>query len=51
MPRFFTPTAIVHSPLYGPTPAMDFYPGLFADTSDAPLTLKACQAQLDIDRH
>lgn len=40
MLRLFTPTAIVHSPLYGPTPAMDFYPGLFADTSDARLTLK-----------
>jgi hypothetical protein len=32
---------IVHSPLYGPRPAGDFYPALFADTSQANLTLKS----------
>ena len=31
----------VHSPLYGPQPAKDFYPLLFADTSQANLTLKS----------
>jgi ketosteroid isomerase-like protein len=36
----FAPEAMVHSPLYGPTRAVDFYPRLFADTSDAQLTLK-----------
>jgi len=31
----------VHSPLYGPRPAAEFYPALFADTSRANLTLKS----------
>lgn len=35
----FAPGAVVHSPLYGPTPATEFYPALFADTSRAQLTL------------
>jgi ketosteroid isomerase-like protein len=35
----FTPDARVHSPLYGPQPATDFYPALFADTSRSELTL------------
>jgi hypothetical protein len=34
----FVPGAIVHSPLYGPTPAVDFYPRTVADTSSARLT-------------
>ena len=36
----FAPGAVVHSPLYGPTPASDFYRALFADTSGATLTSK-----------
>jgi ketosteroid isomerase-like protein len=35
----FAPDAVVHSPLYGPKPAAEFYPELFADTSRARLTL------------
>ena len=35
----FTGDAIVHSPLYGPVPAAEFYPALFRDTSRAVLTL------------
>ncbi|MFF3666462.1 nuclear transport factor 2 family protein [Microtetraspora malaysiensis] len=31
--------AIVHSPLYGPIPAAEFYPELFADTGRAKLNL------------
>ena len=37
----FTEDGIVHSPLYGARPAREFYPALFADTSQANLTLKA----------
>jgi hypothetical protein len=37
----FTDDGIVHSPLYGALPAREFYPALFADTSQANLTLKA----------
>lgn len=37
----FTDDGIVHSPLYGPRPAGDFYPALFADTSQANLTLES----------
>ena len=37
----FTDDGIVHSPLYGARPARQFYPALFADTSQANLTLKA----------
>lgn len=35
----FTSDAIVHSPLYGPVPAAEFYPALFRDTTRASLTL------------
>ncbi|WP_067170562.1 nuclear transport factor 2 family protein [Microtetraspora niveoalba] len=35
----FRPGAIVHSPLYGPIPATEFYPALFADTGRAKLNL------------
>lgn len=38
--ELFAPGAVVHSPLYGPMPATDFYPALFADTSRSQLTLK-----------
>ncbi|MGW2375404.1 MULTISPECIES: nuclear transport factor 2 family protein [Kitasatospora] len=37
--ELFAPGAMVHSPLYGPRPATEFYPELFADTSRASLTL------------
>ncbi|MEW2306857.1 nuclear transport factor 2 family protein [Streptomyces sp. NPDC006655] len=37
--KLFAPGAVVHSPLYGPRPATEFYPELFADTSRASLTL------------
>ena len=37
----FRDDGIVHSPLYGALPAREFYPALFADTSQANLTLKA----------
>lgn len=40
MLQLFTPAAVVYSPLYGPTPAAEFYAALFADTSEARLTLK-----------
>jgi hypothetical protein len=35
----FAGDAIVYSPLYGPVPAVEFYPALFRDTSRAVLTL------------
>lgn len=35
----FAGDAIVHSPLYGPVPAAEFYPALFRDTARASLTL------------
>ena len=37
----FTDDGSVHSPLYGRQPAANFYPALFADTSQANLTLKS----------
>ncbi|MEU2835405.1 nuclear transport factor 2 family protein [Streptomyces lavendulae] len=37
--ELFAPGGVVRSPLYGPRPATDFYPELFADTSRASLTL------------
>ncbi|MFD8071089.1 nuclear transport factor 2 family protein [Streptomyces sp. NPDC059718] len=37
--ELFAPGGMVHSPLYGPRPATEFYPELFADTSQASLTL------------
>ena len=36
----FAPDGVVHSPLYGVLPAREFYPGLFADTGGATLTLR-----------
>ncbi|MEV4096768.1 nuclear transport factor 2 family protein [Streptosporangium saharense] len=35
----YRPGGIVHSPLYGPMPASEFYPALFADTGRARLLL------------
>jgi hypothetical protein len=43
----FTDDGVVHSPLYGPRPAADFYPVLFADTSQANLTLKSVMSGED----
>jgi hypothetical protein len=37
----FADDGVVHSPLYGPRPAAEFFPSLFADTSQADLTLKS----------
>lgn len=39
MLALFSEDALVHSPLYGPTPARQFYPALFGDTSQSVLTL------------
>jgi ketosteroid isomerase-like protein len=36
----FHPDAIVHSPLYGPLPAAEFYPRLLADTGRSELHLR-----------
>jgi hypothetical protein len=43
----FTDEGIVHSPLYGALPARDFYPALFADTSQANLTLRSVMSGRD----
>jgi hypothetical protein len=43
----FTDDGIVHSPLYGALPAGEFYSALFADTSQANLTLKAVMSGED----
>ena len=32
--------AVVHSPLYGPVPACEFFPALFGDTAESRLTLR-----------
>jgi ketosteroid isomerase-like protein len=39
MLALFSENALVHSPLYGPAPASQFYPALFGDTAQALLTL------------
>jgi hypothetical protein len=36
----FCEGAVVHSPLYGPLPAGDFFPALFAGTAQSRLTLR-----------
>jgi hypothetical protein len=45
--RLFADDGVVHSPLYGPRPARDFYPRLFADTMQAILTLKSVMSGRD----
>lgn len=45
----FTADGVVHSPLYGPRPAQDFYSALFADTSQANLRLKSVMSGKDQD--
>jgi SnoaL-like domain len=36
----FSEAAVVHSPLYGPVPAREFFPLLFGDTAESQLTLR-----------
>jgi len=43
----FADDGVVHSPLYGPRRPGDFYPALFADTSQANLTLKSVMSGVD----
>jgi hypothetical protein len=43
----FADDGVVHSPLYGPRPPGDFYRALFADTSQANLTLKSVMSGVD----
>jgi hypothetical protein len=43
----FAPGGVVHSPLYGPMPAAEFYPALFADTGGARLTLRSVMRGVD----
>jgi SnoaL-like protein len=43
----FAEDGVVHSPLYGSRPARDFYPQLFADTSEARLTLRSVMSGKD----
>lgn len=40
MLSLFSDGALVHSPLYGPVPASDFFPALFGDTAESKLTLR-----------
>ncbi|MBX3193531.1 MAG: nuclear transport factor 2 family protein [Schumannella sp.] len=49
MLALFADGAIVHSPLYGELPATEFYPGLFADTSAATLTLLGTMRGASVD--
>lgn len=46
----FAQDGAVHSPLYGPCLASDFYPLLFADTTQANLTLKSVMLGEDLTR-
>jgi hypothetical protein len=43
----FSTDGRVHSPLYGDRPAADFYPALFADTSEAYVALKSVMSGED----
>ena len=40
MLSLFKNEAVVHSPLYGPVPAAEFFPALFSDTAESRLTLR-----------
>jgi hypothetical protein len=44
----FAPEAVVHSPLYGVMAPADFYPMLFADTSEANLELRSVMHGRDV---
>jgi SnoaL-like domain len=46
--RLFADDGVVHSPLYGPQRPEDFYRALFADTSQANLTLKSAMRGVDV---
>jgi ketosteroid isomerase-like protein len=46
----FSDGALVHSPLYGPTPARDFFPALLRDTSQSLLTLRGVTQGATADR-
>jgi hypothetical protein len=43
----FAPGGVLHSPLYGPVPATQFYPTLFADTDEPRLTLRSVMRGID----
>lgn len=43
----FSEDGVVHSPLYGPQLAKDFYPVLFADTGQANVTLRSVMTGTD----
>lgn len=45
----FAPDALVHSPLYGVMIPAEFYPALFADTSEANLMLRSVMRGHDRD--
>jgi len=45
----FTAGAVVHSPLYGPMPAGDFYAALLADTAGSQLTLRGVMDGAAVD--
>ena len=45
----FTPEGIVHSPLYGPRRALDFYTALFKDTGRARIGLKGVADGRQVD--
>jgi hypothetical protein len=45
----FTDDGHVESPLYGPMPAAQFFPALFADTQEAVLTLRSAMRGHDQD--
>jgi hypothetical protein len=45
----FTEDGRVHSPLYGPMPAAQFFPALFTDTRESILTLRCVMQGNDAD--
>lgn len=49
MLSLFTNGALVHSPLYGPVAASEFFPALFGDTAQSRLTLRGVTQGADAD--
>ena len=47
MLTLFSDGALVHSPLYGPVPASEFFPALFGDTAQSRLTLRGVMQGAD----
>ncbi|MET0401112.1 MAG: nuclear transport factor 2 family protein [Cystobacter sp.] len=47
--QLYTPEGVVHSPLYGPRRAVDFYTALFKDTGRARIGLKGVTQGKQID--